>query len=92
MWPQMAERIGIRELRDNLTSAIRRVRAGETFEISRHGEVVALLTPAPRRRIEQLRAAADVTTGAPLARPLRRHRPTGALTAGEALERDRDGR
>jgi prevent-host-death family protein len=41
-------RMGIRELRDNLTKTIRRVRAGETIEITHDGEPVALLTPISR--------------------------------------------
>jgi antitoxin (DNA-binding transcriptional repressor) of toxin-antitoxin stability system len=42
------ERIGIRELRDTLTATIRRVRAGETFEVTHDGVPVALLAPVPR--------------------------------------------
>jgi prevent-host-death family protein len=40
-------RIGIRALRDNLTATIRRVRAGETFEVTHHGEPVAVLATVP---------------------------------------------
>ncbi len=83
-------RIGIRELRDNLTSTIRRVRAGEAFEVTHDGEPVAILTPVKRSRLEELIAAGQVT---PAKRPLnlsrKRFAPTGVRTASEYLE---DGR
>jgi prevent-host-death family protein len=82
-------RMGIRELRDNLTKTIRRVRAGETIEITHDGEPVALLSPLPKGRIERLLARGDVSRPQPLTRPIRRVRPTGRVTASEALERDR---
>ncbi len=85
----MPEQMGIRELRDNLTATIRRVRAGETIEITHHRERVAVLAPARADRIERLHAASDITPGKPLERPLRRHPPTGPLTASEALVEDR---
>jgi prevent-host-death family protein len=50
----MATRMGIRELRDNLTAAVRRVRAGETIEVTSDGEPVALLTPVPVSRRDRL--------------------------------------
>jgi prevent-host-death family protein len=50
----MATRMGIRELRDNFTAAVRRVRGGETIEVTSDGEPVALLTPAPKSRRDQL--------------------------------------
>ena len=89
MWSHMATRMGIRELRDTLTSTIRRVRAGETIEVTHDGEPVALLTPYPRTRLEQLIASGEVTRGRPLTRPLRRFPVTGPMTASEAIEDDR---
>jgi prevent-host-death family protein len=88
----MAERIGIRELRDNLTTMIRRVRAGEAFEITHHGVPVALLSPTPSDRVSSLIARGDVSPGKPLTRPLRRFPATGALSASQAIEDDRNGR
>jgi len=85
----MSGQIGIRELRDNLTATIRRVRAGETFEITHHHERVALLTPARLDRIDQLHDASDITPGKPLKEPIRAYPPTGQVTASEALEEDR---
>jgi prevent-host-death family protein len=54
-------RIGIRELRDNLTATIRRVRAGEAFEVTHDGEPVAILSPVKRSRLDELIAAGQVT-------------------------------
>jgi prevent-host-death family protein len=81
--------IGVRELRDRLTATIRRVRAGETIEITRHGQRVAVLSPPRTDRIERLHEASDITLGAPRARPFRRFPVTTRTTAGEALEEDR---
>ncbi len=89
MWPQMPEQIGIRELRDNLTATIRRVRAGETIEITHHHERVAVLAPAQLDRIDRLHSASDIVPGTPLDRAIRRHPFTGPLSASEALEEDR---
>ena len=85
----MPEQIGIRELRDNLTSTIRRVRAGETIEITHHHEPVALLTPVRRDRLAALIQSGEVTPGIRLEEPLRAVPPEGELTASAALEEDR---
>jgi prevent-host-death family protein len=39
------ERVGVRELRQNLSVYLRRVRAGESLEVTERGEPVALLKP-----------------------------------------------
>jgi prevent-host-death family protein len=85
----MPDQIGIRELRNNLTATIRRVRAGETIEITQHRERVAVLTPARVDRIDQLHEASDITSGKPLDTPIRAYPPTGQMTASEALQEDR---
>jgi prevent-host-death family protein len=82
--------MGIRELRDTLTTTVRRVRAGETIEITHDGEPVAVLSPLPKGRIERLLARGDVSKPEPLTRPIRRVRATGPVTASDALERDRN--
>ncbi len=88
----MAERMGIKELRDSLTASIRRVRAGETIEVTHHGVPVAVLAPVPGDRIGRLVAAGDVTPGRPLDGPLRRHPVVGTQTASAAIEADRGER
>lgn len=44
------ERVGVRELRQNLSAWLRRVREGEAFEVTDRGEAVALLAPLPKER------------------------------------------
>ncbi len=41
-------RVGVRELRQNLSVYLRRVASGETLEVTEHGHPVARLTPLPR--------------------------------------------
>lgn len=53
--------IAHRELRNNSADILRRVQAGETFEITNNGESVALLTPIVRDRLAVLRRAGAVT-------------------------------
>ena len=48
----MASRAGIRELRQNLSRYVDRVRTGETIDVTEHGQLVARLTPASDRRSE----------------------------------------
>jgi prevent-host-death family protein len=81
--------MGIRELRDTLTATIRRVRAGETIEVTHDGEPVAVLSPYRRSRLEQLIASGEVTPGTPLDQPIVPLPPTAPMTASEALEEDR---
>lgn len=50
----MPEQIPHRELRNNSAAVLRRVQAGETIEVTNHGEVVAVLVP-PTRRPGELR-------------------------------------
>jgi len=42
---ERTERVGVRELRQNLSVYLRRVKEGETLEVTEHGQPVALLTP-----------------------------------------------
>jgi prevent-host-death family protein len=48
------ERIGIRELKQQASAVIRRVAAGESFEITDYGHPVARLVPLRRGQLEQL--------------------------------------
>jgi prevent-host-death family protein len=41
----MVKTIPHRELRNNSSAVLRRVQAGETFRVTNHGEVVAVLSP-----------------------------------------------
>lgn len=42
-----SNRVGVRELRQNLSVYLRRVKAGEALEVMERGHVVAVLTPVP---------------------------------------------
>ncbi len=42
-------RVGIREIRQNLSVYLDRVKAGEALEITEHGTPVAVLAPLPER-------------------------------------------
>jgi prevent-host-death family protein len=47
-------RVGVRELRQNLSVYLRRIEAGETLEVTEHGRPVARLTPLPPQRMSAL--------------------------------------
>jgi prevent-host-death family protein len=42
----MAERVGVRELRQNLSRYLERVKAGESLMVTEHGREVARLVPS----------------------------------------------
>lgn len=57
-------RVGVRELRQNLSVYLDRVKAGETLEVTEHGQPVAQLGPrqaAPVSIIDRLIAEGRVT-------------------------------
>jgi prevent-host-death family protein len=60
-----SERVGIRELRQNLSVYVRRVREeGRAYEVTERGEPVARLEPLadrPRSKIEQMIADGRIT-------------------------------
>jgi prevent-host-death family protein len=52
-------RVGVRELRQNLSVYLRRTLAGETLEVTDRGQPVALLAPLPERADAIARLAAE---------------------------------
>ena len=48
------DRVGVRELRQNLSVYLDRVKAGETLEVTEHGVPVAQLTPRPVKPVSIL--------------------------------------
>ena len=88
----VATKMGIRELRDGLTSVIRRVRSGEIIEITHHGETVALLSPVPDDHIERLIATGVMTRGRPWTGLPKAEPALSGLTSEEILADDRDDR
>lgn len=51
------ERIAHRDLRNRSAEILRAVSAGESFEITNHGEVVAVIGPPPARRRLRIKPA-----------------------------------
>jgi prevent-host-death family protein len=47
-------RVGVRELRQNLSVYLDRVKAGETLEVTEHGRPVAQLGPRPAKSVSIL--------------------------------------
>ena len=59
-------RVGVRELRQNLSVYLDRVKAGERLDVTEHGQLVAELVPPssrPMSRLEQLIAEGKATRG-----------------------------
>ena len=57
--------IGIRELRQRASDYLRRVEAGETFEVTHRGRPIARLCPiTPASLLDQLRATDEVNGAA----------------------------
>jgi prevent-host-death family protein len=54
-------RVGVRELRQNLSVYLRRVAAGRTYEVTERGHPVAVLGPLPSRTTLRDRLAAEGT-------------------------------
>lgn len=54
----VVDRVGVRELRQNLSVYLRRVTGGETLKVTEHGRPIAVLAPLPDLDpLAQLRAA-----------------------------------
>lgn len=56
------ERIGVRALQQHASAVLRRVRRGESLEVTERGRPVALLTPPQHSLLDQLRAAGRLTS------------------------------
>jgi prevent-host-death family protein len=88
------KRVGVRELRQNLSKYLRRVERGERLEVTEHGRPVAVLAPigTPSSPMERLiatgRAMAPTTDILSLLPPPGRV----SMTASEALLDDRADR
>jgi prevent-host-death family protein len=58
--------MGVRELKDNLSSALRQAAAGQVIEVTEHGHPLARIVPIHRHsRYEQLVAEGRVTLPEP---------------------------
>lgn len=54
MVPEIHQLIGVRELRQNLSVYLERVKAGETLKVTEWGRVVAILAPLPAEKLSPL--------------------------------------
>ena len=83
------DRVGIRELRQNLSIYVDRVRQGETLEVTEHGHPVAELTPLRRPSKSVYQQMVDdgriQKARAPLELPRRLHLPVNSEPASETL-------
>lgn len=90
------ERVGVRELRQNASRYLARVKAGETVEVTERGQLVALLSPPGKGRTarDRLIAAGRLIPGAnptgPLPEPV--PRGPGERTNQELLDAEREDR
>jgi prevent-host-death family protein len=85
------ERVGVRELRQQASAILRRVAAGETFEVTDRGRPVAVLVKARASGLEQLAdegmirpAQGDLLDIEPV------RLPRGATAPSELVERGRE--
>ena len=87
-------RVGVRELRQNLSVYLERVKAGEVLEVTEHGRPVALLAPlpGPATALDRLIAGGRATGAAgdllALGPPLGKRPTRRASAALDALRRD----
>lgn len=85
-------RVGIRELRQNLSVYVQRVLKGDTFEVTEHGRPVAVLGPLPEsstplgRLVLQGRARPPTVDLLQLGLPP--GRPSKEISAALAAERE----
>jgi prevent-host-death family protein len=87
------ERVGVRELRQNLSRWLRRVETGESFEVTERGKPVAVLVPvqaqsAALRRLAAQGRLAHLGTGLDSLGPP----PRDGESSSEALEELREER
>lgn len=90
------EQVGVRELRQNLSVYLRRIKQGERLEVTEHGRPVAVLSPPPEATgsmsaLERLiaegkatRPTRDLLTLKPI------QLPPGSPSASELLRRMRE--
>jgi prevent-host-death family protein len=88
-------RVGVRELRQNLSVYLRRVEKGETLDVTEHGRLVARLAPAPAPEMTILDRLIAEGRATPARRPTSAlpdpvELPLGALSVSEALRQMRE--
>ena len=89
--PADTSRVGVRELRQNLSVYLRRIDRGERFEVTDRGRPVALLVPLPSGLSPLQRLIAEGSVRAPVGDVLDLPPPQGEPSnkVSEDLIRDR---
>ena len=92
-----ASLVGVRELRQNLSIYLDRVKHGETLQVTEFGRVVALLVPLPAEKLSPLErmvreGRAIAPKGSLKDRQRPRPAPAGTPTSEEMLAWDREER
>ncbi len=86
----MESSVGVRELRQNLSRYLERVKAGEAFVVTERGSEVARLTPSGGRQTALARLIAErgatIPQGDLIANLGQRHHVDGASTADVLAE------
>ena len=88
-------RVGVRELRQNLSVHLARVIAGQTLEVTDRGVPVAILAPiaAGESMLDRLSREGRLVRGEGDMLAVRgRHRPPSARWSSRELQRERDDR
>lgn len=87
-------KVGIRELRQNLSVYVRRLRRGERFEVTDRGRPVGLLLPLPKKLSPLERLIAEGRATRPVGSLLDLPPPRGEVStkASDALIADREDR
>jgi prevent-host-death family protein len=89
------ERVGIRELRQNLSVYLKRVAAGETLEVTERNRPVAILAPLPEASTPLGRLVATGRARAPVGDLLELGAPNGepaSTRLSEALAEEQEDR
>jgi prevent-host-death family protein len=87
-------RVGVRELRQNLSVYLREIERGKSFEITDRGQPVAMLVPLPRAATPLERLIASGRATAPAGDLLELGPPRGkaSTAASSALSEQREER
>ena len=76
-------KVGVRELKQNASAVLRRVKAGEVLEVTERGQPVARLIPLKLSRIEQLIAEGKMTPADMTLEEVRRKFPLREPSPGQ---------
>ena len=89
--------VGVREIRQNLSVYLDRVKAGETLHVTEYGQVVAMLAPLPAERLSPLERMVREGRAIPPKESLKDRRPpqpapSGSPSIQEILDEMREDR